>query len=107
MRFSHDPRPGSYRLHLHACEVPALAVALDDAIALGCDHGGSLSALRNALEGHLDEIRRLVPERPDPLLLLGPGGDYVSEWPPQTPELIGGDPATAVCESLPPALWET
>jgi len=95
MRAASIRHRGTYKVELHADEAVALLVACDDAIQLGADHGGVLSRLATVLSG----VRPVRRERADlPLVMIGPGGDYVRSWPGEQPvtresltaELVGG-----------------
>jgi len=90
-------------LDFGVAELPTLMVALDDAIGVGCDHGSVLSAMRDAIAAGCEPLSRLADEPPP--VLLGPGGDFRTPWPPTWPELdverVGPDPGAAARELLP------
>jgi len=85
-------------------ELPMMATALEDAIALGADHGrrlGDLLALLELFWGKPLKQRATAAELPP--VITGPGGDYRRGWPPTSPELtdelVGGSAAGALAEA--------
>jgi len=95
-------------------QLPALAVALEDARALGVDNDGVSTELLSCICDYLDAPLPTLyalgtacgatpPAEPLPPVVTGPGGDFVRPWPPDrvARELIGGDAQAAVAEGLP------
>jgi len=107
-------RPGEAVLVVPHDQLPALAVACEDARALGADHDGVITELLSCLCDYLGaplptvyafgQACEAIPSAEPAPVITGPGGDFRRAWPPDaslTREAIGGDARSAIAEALP------